>query len=379
MNRSPRENPLEVQILTQAGAKRRGQTLIDQAIDDAAPPRVGCAVTVLQVGCDPETRGGAAGTHRDERVPVRAALPRLVREFGWVVFLGLWVMFCGAGCKQPPRPEKPTSTAKSPTIASLVPAATDLLIGMNAAGHLVAVSNYDFDPQTSRLPRVGDYETIDWEKVASLHPDILITEYGPDRTPAGMIERMQQLKIRQLNLKFHRLDDIYDSAGILGEACGEPAKAAAVLAITKARIEAVHQRIAGDQRVPALIVTGASGLDFAGRGNFLNDLLNEAGGQNVITSDGYPTLDREAVAALRPQVILHLLPDADAAAKEKAAKFWGAFQEMPAVKEHRVFLFTEPYVMIPGSHVGEMATRFAGVLHPDKVNPSESSILRATP
>lgn len=288
-------------------------------------------------------------------------------------------MFCGTGCKQALSPEKPASTAKSPTIASLVPAATDLLIGMNATDHLVAVSNYDFDPQTARLPRVGDYETIDWEKVASLHPNIVITEYAPDRTPAGMTERMQQLKIRHLNLQFHRLDDIYESAGILGEACGEPARAAAVLAITKTRIEAVHEHIAGDQRIPALIVTGASGLDFAGGGNFLDDLLNEAGGKNVIRSDGYPTLDREAIAALRPQVILHLLPNADAAAREKAAKFWSAFKDMPAVKDHRVYLFTEPYVMIPGSHVGEMATRFAGVLHPDKINPSESSILKATP
>ena len=89
-------------------------------------------------------------------------------------------------------------------------------------------------------------------------------------------------------------------------------------------------------------------MDFAGRNNFLNDLLNEAGGENVITTDGYPTLDREALAALRPRVILHLLPGADAAAREKAAKFWIAFQDMPAVKEHRVYLFTEPYVMIPG-------------------------------
>ena len=106
----------------------------------------------------------------------------------------------------------PANSAKSPTIASLVPAATDLLIGMNAADHLVAVSNYDFDPQTGRLPRVGDYETIDWEKIASLHPDTLITEYAPDRTPAGMTERMHQLKIRPLNLSFHRLSDMYDSA-----------------------------------------------------------------------------------------------------------------------------------------------------------------------
>lgn len=298
--------------------------------------------------------------------------------FNQIVLLVVWCLSCFAGCRQAPQP-KPASTAKTPTIASLVPAATDLLVGMNADDHLVAVSNYDLEPQTSKLPRVGDYETIDWEKLASLHPDILITDYAPDRTPAGMTERMRQLHIRPLNLKFDRLADIYDAAEIVGQACSETEKAAAVLAITKSRIELIHQQLANDSRVPALIVTGASGTDFAGRNNYLNDLLNASGGQNAIASDGYPTLDREAIAALRPQVILHLFPGADAAAKDRIARFWSSFPQIPAVRLGRVYLFTERYVMTPGSHVGGMATRFAGALHPEKENPSETSIIKAAP
>lgn len=379
MNRASRQYASEPQIPLQAGAERREQTWIDRVTVNAAPPRVGCAVFAIFANGATSTRGGAAYTLLACRNLLRAALPRL----GWglqvnaLIAVATCLSFSLAGCKQP-APAKPSS-AKSPTIASLVPAATDLLIGMNAADHLVAVSNYDVDPQTRRLPRVGDYVNIDWEKIASLHPDILITDYAPDRTPAGLVERMQQLHIRQLNLKFDRLDDIYQAAEALGDACGEPAKGAAVLAITKSRIDIIHDRMAGDSRVPALIVISASGLDVVGRGNYLNDLLNAAGGQNVITSDGYPTLDRESLAALRPRVILQLLPGADAAAREKVASFWKSFAEMPAVKEHRVYLLTEPYVMMPGSHVGELATRFAGMLHPEKETPSDTSIVNAAP
>jgi len=316
---------------------------------------------------------------RPRRTIARAALPRLVWTIGLgSILVALCSPLCVTGCRQAP-PPKPASGAKSPTIASLVPAATDLLIGMNATDHLVAVSNYDLDPQTARLPRVGDYETIDWEKVSSLHPDILITDYAPGRTPAGMTERMQRLGIRGLNVKFDRLTDVYDAVSILGDACNEPAKAAAVLVITRDRIQLIHDAVAGDTRVPAVIVTSAAGMDFAGQNNYLNDLLNEAGGQNVITSGGYPTLDREAIAALRPRAILHLLPGADAAARDKAAKFWRSFPDLPAVKQGRVYLFTEPYVMMPGAHVGELATRFAGALHPDKETLSETSIVNATP
>jgi iron complex transport system substrate-binding protein len=322
----------------------------------------------------PGTRGEGWGEGFPE---FAASLARRLMRRASLVALCLPVL--ATGCKQAPPPKPAGSTATTPTIASLVPAATDLLVGMNAADHLIAVSNYDLDPQISRLPKVGDYETIDWEKLASLHPNLLITDYAPNRTPAGMTDRMRQLNIRPLNLKFDRLSDIYDAAEALGEACNQPDKAAAVLAITKRRIDLIHARIAADDRVPAVIVTGAAGTDFAGRNNYLNDLLNSAGGQNAITSDGFPMLDREAIAALRPQVILHLLPGADAAAREKIAKFWTSFPDIPAVKLHRVYLFTERYVLMPGAHVGELATRFAGALHPEKENLSETSIVKATP
>ena len=250
---------------------------------------------------------------------------------------------------------------------------------MDAADHLVAVSNYDLDPRIKRLPRVGDYESIDWEKISALHPEVMVTDYATGRTPAGMLERMKQLGIRGLNLKFDRLDDIYDAALALGDASGERAKATEMIEIRRSAIQSLHDRVAIAGRIPALIVTGAEGTDFAGGGNFLNDLLNEAGGVNVIASQGYPTLDREAIAALKPQVIFQLAPNADAAARERAAKFWSSFPKMDAVTQGRVYLFSEPYVMVPGSHVAELARRFGGALHPDEETLSDTSIVNVKP
>ena len=42
-------------------------------------------------------------------------------------------------------PTSPARNKKLPAVASLSPAATDLLIGMGAGDHLVAVSNFDAD------------------------------------------------------------------------------------------------------------------------------------------------------------------------------------------------------------------------------------------
>src|SRR5258708_36506004 len=88
----------------------------------------------------------------------------------------LWTLT--AGCDRGgPAPAAPHG--KSPTIASLVPAATDLLVGMGAGDHLVAVSNYDQVADAASLPRVGDYQPIDWEKLAVIPPNILISFFRP--------------------------------------------------------------------------------------------------------------------------------------------------------------------------------------------------------
>jgi len=268
------------------------------------------------------------------------------------------------------------SGAKSPTIASLVPSATDLLIGMGAGDHLVAVSNYD---RGTNLPQVGDYQAIDWEKLSRAHPNIMVTFYGSGHAPVGMEERSRLLGIKILNLRFQKLSDVYSAIGDLGDACAEPAKADAELKRIQTGLRAVHERVEVEPRVRAVIVTEASGLDFAGRSNYLDDLLNEAGGENAVKSPGYVTLDREAIAALEPRVILQLLPAADDETAVKNKAFWNSFPEIPAVKEHRVWLFRETYMMTPGSHVAEVAAKFSAALHPPRQASTQPSASTARP
>lgn len=272
-----------------------------------------------------------------------------------------------AGCDRK-TPALPTATTKSPTVASLVPSATDLILGMGAGDHLVAVSNYDREPGAANLPRVGDYQTIDWEKLAPLHPNLIITYYGPGRIPPGFSERTRELGMQNLNLRFDRLTDVFEALGTLGYSISERDKAQALAQHLRSKLDSLHPKPTAPPSVPvrAVIVTDPSGLDFAGRGNYLDDLLVEVGGENAVVRAGYVALDREAIAALKPDVILHLLPGADEATKQRAMDFWNAFPDLPAVRARRVHLFTEPYMMTPGVHVADVAVKFAAALRPSE-------------
>src|SRR4051794_17936260 len=84
----------------------------------------------------------------------------------------------------------PTKTPATGTkrIASLVPAATDMLLAMGAGDQLVAVSNFETSPRVKDLPRVGDYQSTDWETLGRLRPDVMIIQIAPGRLPAGLEE-----------------------------------------------------------------------------------------------------------------------------------------------------------------------------------------------
>jgi iron complex transport system substrate-binding protein len=274
----------------------------------------------------------------------------------------------------------PATKAKHPTVASLVPSATDLILGMGAGDHLVAVSNYDREPGAAKLPRVGDYQTIDWEKVAQLRPNVIITFYGPGHTPPGFAERTRELGMQNVNLQFNRLTDVFEALGTLGYAISEREKAQALGERLRAAIDALRPKTASraSKRVRAVIVTDPSGQDFAGRDNYLNDLLETVGGENAVTASGYVALDREAIAALKPDVVLHLLPGADEAATAHAKAFWDSFPNMPAVRNGGVHLFTEAYMMMPGVHVADVAAKFAAAIRSVEGTPSRPTSNNAT-
>jgi len=262
--------------------------------------------------------------------------------------------------------------ATEPRIVSLVPQATETLVAIGCGDHLAGVSNYDVDPAVAGLPRVGDYETCDWESISSLKPQWIVTHYAKDRPRPGFDEHLSSIGARHLNLQTETLNGsdatqtIYYAIGRLGRICNEPAKAAAAEARLRARLAAVGQRVKNQRPARTLIVIGAEGTMVAGRETFLSELAILAGGENVASSlaERYPNIDAEQLLTFAPEAILQLLPGAAPQVREQAKKHWSGLPNVPAVKNGRVVQLTQWYLMLPGYHVGDIAELFADALHP---------------
>ena len=304
--------------------------------------------------------GGALGPQLDE-CPSGATAQRRASFRRAVLLLVLFLVGCDRG-----RPAAATRSARA-TIASTVPAVTDLLVGMGAGDRLVAVSTYDADrPDVGGRPKAGNYDTVDWELLATLRPSVLVTAIAPDRRPAGFRQRASELGIELRNVQVDRLTDLYPAVDQLAAALGDPAMGVDAKRVLHDRLNAVHQSVAGQPTVSTLIVLGPDATAVAGPGDYLDDLLQLAGGTNAAARLGrsWPTVDRETLLALRPDVILQLLPSAKPQELVAAAATWAQLRQVPAVAAGRVCTITDPYALQPGWHLPEVAAQFARCLHP---------------
>jgi iron complex transport system substrate-binding protein len=315
----------------------------------------------------------------------RPVLPARAARLGATLSL-LHLVLTGlvGGCERGGAPPA-AGNRRSPTVASLVPAATDLLVAMGAGDHLVGVSNYcPARPETAGLPKVGDYRTIDWEQLAELRPAVMITQYRADKMPDGLEAKAKAYGIRLVNVRIVRLEDVFMALQALGDAIGQPDRAVALSQKLRGELDAVRERVAGRPAVRTLISRTGNPLEAVGGGNFLDDLLRVAGGQNVLAGPGYddnsfPTIDREQLHELTPEAVLNLLPAASAQVQAQARGFWSATPDVPAVRRGAVHYLTADNLLMPGASVAQTARQFADLLHPAGALPATAPSQPARP
>ena len=193
-------------------------------------------------------------------------------------------------------------------IVSTFPSVTETLFALGAGDRVVGVSNYcRYPPAALALPKVGSFSKPDAEKIALLRPDLVVIE----KSAGGLGERLSALCIRQLEVTLGSLPDIYTMISVFGASSGVVEPAALMNGEILARLETSRSK--PGTRPSVLIVVGRApgqltGLVVAGRGAYLSELLEIAGGRNAMaeTPVTYPHISFETVERMNPDAIVDL-------------------------------------------------------------------------
>ncbi|HEY1252718.1 MAG TPA: helical backbone metal receptor [Thermoanaerobaculia bacterium] len=253
-------------------------------------------------------------------------------------------------------PERVASPASPHRVVTLAPNLTEIVFALGAGDALVGVSEYsDFPEAARRVPRVGGLE-VDPEKVAALHPDLVLAM--AEGTARGAVSSMQAAGLPVAVIPSGSLDAVLAGIRQVGERLGRTAEAERLTRELERRRAEVARRVAGRRRPRTLLLVWPDPPQAAGGGTFLDDLLREAGADNVVAArPGWPVLSPEWVATAPVEVLV--IPDSDQTREAYArASASGALSRGPIARA-RVVRLDESALTRPGPRVFDMLERLA--------------------
>ncbi|MBS3956473.1 MAG: cobalamin-binding protein [Clostridiales bacterium] len=245
-------------------------------------------------------------------------------------------------------------------IVSLAPANTEILAELGLLDRIVGVTSYDDYPaEVADIEVVGDFVGPNLEAVAAADPDLVVATGG---VQGDVIIQLEELGATVIAVDPADLEGLFDSIEMLGAATGTAQQASDLTVSMRADLEAVSAALGDVEPVRCFIEIAQNPLFTAGTGTLLNDLINAAGGVNVVTESGWVAYSLEQLVTEDPEVYLATLgsmsdPD-DLAGRP-------GYAELTAVKSGRVHVLDDNLVSRPGPRVVEGVRAIAEALHPE--------------
>jgi ABC-type Fe3+-hydroxamate transport system substrate-binding protein len=254
---------------------------------------------------------------------------------------------CGEAAEPPPAGEL--------RVISLAPSITRILKALGAQESLVAVDSYsravvDLDGVAS----VGGLYAPDLERAIELRPTlVLAVETAQQHT---FLEVLRARGVRVESIAPYSLAEHLESIEAIGVWVGRGAEARAVVERIRRDLDAIAARAPSDvaSRPRVAMIVEREPLYVAGRGSFVHDLIEIAGGHNAFDdlAAPFPQVSFEALAERAPALLIDATAVAlsgEAAAAE-ARSFWARF-----VPGGRVEVLPSPDVALPGVHLASSA------------------------
>jgi iron complex transport system substrate-binding protein len=253
-------------------------------------------------------------------------------------------------------------------IISLIPAVTEIVYAIGAGPRLVAVGTFDrYPPEVASLPRVGGLLDPDVERILSLKPDLVIV-YG---TQTDLRHQLERAGVEQFSYKHGGLASVMTTIRELGARLGRGDAAKQVADDLEARLGAIRTRVSGRPRPRTLLVFGREamslrGLFASGGVGFLHDMLETAGGTNVFTDVKRESVQMttELILQRAPEVIVELRESVQPNQINAERAVWNRLASVPAIRDERVFILSDPSLTVPGPRVGDATDLIARTLHP---------------
>lgn len=244
-------------------------------------------------------------------------------------------------------------------VVSLNPATTDLIFALGAGDRLVGRTHWDlYPPEAVRVPDLGSGIRPNVEAVLGARPDLVVLYASNDNRAAA--SALRTAGVNTVSLKIDRIDDFHRAAKTISRLLGDSLRGIAVSDSVKRTLARVRQETSSLAKHSVFWHIWDAPLITIGRGSYMNELIEIAGGTNVYAdmAEASGTVSIEDVLKRNPQFII---TGPEGASKIKSDPRWS---QAPAVKAGRVLVVDTALVGRPSVRLGEAAASLARLLHP---------------
>lgn len=224
-------------------------------------------------------------------------------------------------------------------IVSIAPGATEMLFAAGAGQRVIATVEFSDEPAGARtIPRIGDSNAIDIERVVALRPDVVVVWEGGSNV--AQVNRLERLGVPLYRHKVERLADLPIALRRLGALTDTRDVAEKAARDIESRVARLQQRFGQGCAATVLLEVWNRPIYTVGGSHMMTDSLRLCGARNVFADlkEQGPSVDTEAVIARDPDVIVAVAPTGTAASWLDE---WRRFGSLRAVRNARLVPFED--------------------------------------
>jgi iron complex transport system substrate-binding protein len=260
---------------------------------------------------------------------------------------------------------------KNEKIVSLSPNLTEIVFALGLGDKVVAVSSdCDWPAEAKDKPKVGSFWQPNTEAIIAAKPDLVVCETFLQQKEAA--ETLKRAGLQVISLHVESIEELYNAILQIGSASGCSDKAELLAAKIKNELEQIRIKTSSAKKVMVLWVLQTEPMRVVGVKTFVNEIIDIAGGQNVIapTGDQYPAVGTETILTSGAEVIIQSAMGTEDIKKqqETAENFWNSatpgFANIPAVKNKKIYVINSDTVLRLGPRLPQGALTVAKLLHP---------------
>lgn len=249
---------------------------------------------------------------------------------------------------------------KPKKIVSLIPSNTEILFALGLGKEVKGVTAYDDYPKAAqKITKVVSTE-VDTEKIIAMKPDLVLGHESSLNFQKDAYKQLEEAKIPLFVVKdAQTLQSAEKTIEQIGQLTGTTDKAKAVVQRMEKQKASLQTKAAKQKKQPTVWIEISNDLYTAGDNTFMNEMLDLAGGKNIVTKKGYPKYNEEQVIKADPDVIITTYPNA----KQEIAKR-KAWKNIRAVKKDRIYSLDANKLSRPSPRLVEGAEEIYQAIYP---------------